>query len=216
MNLSLLTAIAIATLFAIPGFPFRHYQCWFSFNKPGTAFGLIVYLGLAGGGGGALGWWVAELGAAHPTTNPLVDGALFGIGGALALRADFTAGPKSDIVRQRLGDAGSALTAGIKWIATSLDDASSRRIDAWLSAMTDDRLCDEALRIKAHIDDQPPEIVPDRAKKAMYARLVPAMEQVDEPDHRSSGRAHLVTFCSRYYIERHLPKPLDVTPTPAR
>ena len=214
MPMSLLTAIAIATLFAIAGFPFRHYQCWFSFNKPGTTIGSIIYLIFAGGGGGLLGWGVAELSAARPTVNPLVNGVLFGIVGALALRADFTAGPKSDIVRHHLADARSALTAGIKWTAALLDDLSSRRIDAWLSAMPDDQLCDEALRIKAHIDDQPPEIVPDRAKKAMYARLVPAMEQLDDPDRRSAGRAHLITFCSRYYIERHLPKPLAVTPAP--
>jgi hypothetical protein len=212
--MSLLTAIVIATLFAIPGFPFRHYQCWFSFNKPGTALGLAFYLIVAGGGGGLLGWMVAQFGAPQTTVNPLVEGVVVGIGGALALRADFTAGPRSDIVSHRLGDARSALTTTIKWIATLLDNVSSRRIDAWLSAMPDDRLCDEALRIKAHIDDQPSEIVPDRAKKAMYARLVPAMEQLDEPAHRSSGRAHLITFCSRYYIERHLPKPLAVTPAP--
>jgi hypothetical protein len=212
MPISLLTAIVTATLFAIPGFPFRHYQCWFSFNKPGTTLGTIIYLIFAGGGGGLLGWGAAELSHAQPTTNPLASGALLGIGGALVLRADFTAGPKSDIVRHHLGDARSALTATIKWTATLLDDVSSRRINAWLSAMPDDELCDEALRIKAHIDDQPPEIVPDRAKKAMYARLVPAMEQLDDPDHRSAGRAHLITFCSRYYIERHLPKPLTVTP----
>lgn len=211
--MSLLTAIAIATLFAILGFPFRHYQCWLSFNKPGTALGTIIYLIFAGGGGGLLGWGMAELGDAHPTANPLVNGVLFGIVGALMLRADFTAGPKSDFVRHHLGDARSALTASIKWTAALLDDISSRRIEAWLSAMPDDQLCDEALRIKAHIDDQPSEIVPDRAKKAMYARLVPAMEQLDDSDHRASGRAHLITFCSRYYIERHLPKPLAVVPT---
>jgi hypothetical protein len=212
--MSLLTAIVVATLFAIPGFPFRHYQCWFSFNKLGATLGLIIYLIFAGGGGGLLGWGVAQLGSVNPAANPLVSGAVFGIGGALALRADFTAGPQSDIVRRHLGDARSALTAGIKWTAALLDDVSSRRIEAWLSAMPDDQLCDEALRIKAHIDEQPSEIVSDRAKKTMYARLVPAMEQLDQPDHRASGRAHLITFCSRYYIERHLPKPLAVAPAP--
>ena len=82
--MSLLTAILTATVFALFGFPFRYYQCWFSFSRLGTAAGTVMYLGLAGGVGGLLGWLAAYLSNAQPTPNAALNGLLYGIGGALA------------------------------------------------------------------------------------------------------------------------------------
>jgi hypothetical protein len=58
--MSLFTAMMTASVFALFGFPFRHYQCWFSFSRSGTVTGMVVYLGLAGGVGGLLGWLAAQ------------------------------------------------------------------------------------------------------------------------------------------------------------
>src|SRR4051794_3467376 len=74
IEMSLLAAIATATVFALFGFPFRYYQCWFSFSRVGTALGTVVYLALAGGGGGLLGWATAAVSHARPTSNELLNG----------------------------------------------------------------------------------------------------------------------------------------------
>jgi hypothetical protein len=55
--MSLLVAIVTASFFAIFGFPFLHYQCWFSWGRLSTALGSILYFLLAGGFGGLLVGW---------------------------------------------------------------------------------------------------------------------------------------------------------------
>src|SRR3712207_2157659 len=87
--MSLFTAIVTASVFALFGFPFRYYQCWFSFSRLGTVTGTLVYLGLAGGVGGLLGWLAAYLTHARPTPDPALNGLLYGATGALVLRAEF-------------------------------------------------------------------------------------------------------------------------------
>src|SRR4051794_37631014 len=94
--MSLVMAMVTAAVFAIFGFPFRYYQCWFSFSKIGTTVGSALYLVLAGGGGGVLGWGLAQLAGVQPAQNPLLDGVLYGVAGALAPRADFGARPTPD------------------------------------------------------------------------------------------------------------------------
>jgi len=92
--MSLLIAIITASFFAIFGFPFLHYQCWFSWGRLSTALGSTLYFVLAGGFGGLLGWLAAQAANAQPSTEPLVNGFFYGVLGALALRADFgLAGP---------------------------------------------------------------------------------------------------------------------------
>jgi hypothetical protein len=209
--MSLAVAVITAMLFAIFGFPYRYYQCWFSFSRFGTSVGSVVYLLLAGGGGGVLGWWLAQVVGVEPAADPLLSGILYGVGGALALRADFGAGPKPDNPQDQLAKARSALSVSINWTAGLLDGITARRAEAWLTAMPDDALAGEALRVHADIRQQPDSIVSDRAKKEMSRMLVPAMEQLNEPAERAAGRAHLITFCTRYYTERHLPK----TPQPS-
>lgn len=204
--MSLLMAIVTATVFAIFGFPYRNYLCWFSFSKLGTAVGSVLYLLVAGGGGGALGWGVATLTKVDPTSDPVLNGVLYGIGGALALRADFGARPKPDNAPDQVAQARSILTASITWAAGMLDENTARKAEAWLAAMPDDRLAAEAERVNSDIRQQPGHIVSDKAKKEMARMLVPAMEQLSEAAHRVAARAHLIAFCTRYYTERHLPK----------
>jgi hypothetical protein len=217
--MSLLTAIITATVFALFGFPFRYYQCWFSFSRLGTAVGTVVYLALAGGGGGLLGWGAAAVSHAQPTPSALFNGLLYGIGGALALRADFRGRPKTGIsTNDQFKDARSVLTTSINWTAEQLDDTTYRRAEAWLTSLPDDQLIAEAWRIQAHIADRPARLVNDKAKNEMLEKLVPAMEKVNKPAERSSGRAHLITFCSSYYRNEHLPRSIQLaaSSSPAR
>jgi hypothetical protein len=205
--MSLLTAIVTATVFALFGFPFRYYQCWFSFSRVGTVTGTAMYLALAGGVGGLLGWFPWYLSGAHATQNAALSGLLYGVAGALALRVEFRtrhkgAGPAGD----QLKDAHSALTKGINWTAELLDDTTYRRAEAWLLSLPDDLLNSEAWRIQAHIAQQPPQAVSDKVKNHMFAKLVPAMEKLNIPAENTAGRAHLVTFCAAYYRNEHLPR----------
>jgi hypothetical protein len=52
----------------------------------------------------------------------------------------------------------------------------------------------------------------------MLENLVPAMEKVNQPAARSAGRAHLITFCSSYYRNEHLPRSIQLaaSSSPAR
>ena len=205
--MSLLTAIATATVFALFGFPFRYYQCWFSFSRVGTAIGTVLYLALAGGGGGLLGWAAATVVQAQPTPSAPLNGLLYGIAGALALRADFRARPKGSLpTPDQFKDARSALTTSINWTADQLDDITYRKAETWLSSLPDDQLSSEAWRVQAHIADQPARAVSDKAKNEMFGKLVPAMEKLANPTEKRAGRAHLITFCASYYRKEHLPR----------
>jgi hypothetical protein len=210
--MSLLTAILTATVFALFGFPFRYYQCWFSFSRVGTVAGTVIYLALAGGVGGLLGWFPWYVSKAHFTQSAALNGLLYGVGGALALRAEFRTRPKgAGRVDDQLKDARSALTKGINWTAELLDDIAYRRAEAWLLSLPDDRLNSEAWRIQAHIAHQPPQAVSDKVKTEMFAKLVPAMEKINIPAEKKAGRAYLVTFCAAYYRNEHLPRTPDKT-----
>jgi hypothetical protein len=203
--MSLFTAIATATVFALFGFPFRYYQCWYSFSRVGTTVGTVLYLALAGGGGGLLGWAAAAVSHARPTPSDPLNGLLYGVAGALALRADFRARPKGSLpAPDQFKDARSALTASINWTADQLDDITYRKAETWLSSLPDDELSSEAWRVQAHVAAQPD--VSDKAKNEMSKKLVPAMEKLANPLEKRAGRAHLITFCASYYRKEHLPR----------
>ena len=205
--MSLFTAMMTATVFALFGFPFRYYQCWFSFSRLGTVTGTVVYLSLAGGVGGLLGWLAAYLTRAQPTPNPALNGLLYGSVGALALRAEFrTRSKETASIADQMRDARSALAKSVNWTAELLDEITYRKAEAWLLSLPDDRLNSEAWRIQAHIANQPARSVTDKAKTEMFEKLVPAMEKLNDPAERKAGRAHLVTFCAAYSSSEHLPR----------
>lgn len=213
--MSLLVAILTASVFAVFGLPYQHYQCWFSFSRVGTIAGTFLYFLLAGAGGGAVGWAVAYVAKADPTGNLVLNGVLYGIAGALAMRADFAAGPRPDTrppsstgAHDQLAGARSALTLGIKWTTTLLDVVAARRAEAWLITLTDAELSQEALRVQADITGQPGTVVSDTIKKRLFAMLVGEMEHLNEDNDRIrlAARAQLIGFCTRYYTERHLAK----------
>jgi len=147
---------------------------------------------------------VANISNAQPASSPAVSGVLYGVGGALALRADFR--PR----QQRLGvgaAAASLLAKGLLWTERALDEISVRRAEAWLRGLDDDALIEEAYFISANI--QLSKSVPSRAKETNLKLLIPAMEKVRDTrteGNRMEGRAQLGSFCSRYMITEHLAK----------
>jgi|SRR6478609_5609208 hypothetical protein len=209
--MSLLIAIVTASFFAIFGFPFLHYQCWFSWGRLSTALGSTLYFVLAGGFGGLLGWLAAQAANAQPSTEPLVNGFFYGVLGALALRADFGLARTKQagtISSPQLFDAQSILGIGLRWTKELLDARSGRRAERWLYTLDDDALLENALRLNAHITARAD--IDDKAKKAMQTRLVPAMAMVRDidPDKRLEGRTLVAQFCVNYAISEHLPKPV--------
>lgn len=208
--MSLLVAIVTASFFAIFGFPFLHYQCWFSWGRLSTALGSVLYFILAGGLGGLLGWLAAQTAHAQPSTEPLVNGFFYGVLGALALRADFGLARTKQATGMsfpQLLDAQSILGIGLRWTNELLDARSARRAERWLYTLDDDTLLENALRINAHITDRTD--IADKAKKTLQSRLVPAMAMVRDadPDKRLEGRTLVAQFCVNYAVSEHLPKP---------
>jgi len=209
--MSLLVAIVTASFFAIFGFPFLHYQSWFSWGRLSTALGSILYFILAGGLGGLLGWLAAQLANAQPSSEPMVNGFFYGVLGALALRADFGLArtkQATGMSSAQLLDAQSILGIGLRWTNELLDARSARRAERWLYTLDDDGLLENALRINAHITDRAD--IADKAKKALQTRLVPAMGMVrdTDPDKRLEGRTLVAQFSVNYAVSQHLPKPV--------
>lgn len=209
--MSLLIAIVTASFFAIFGFPFLHYQCWFSWGRLSTALGSVLYFILAGGFGGLLGWLAAQAAHAQPSTEPMVNGFFYGVLGALALRADFGLArtkQASGMSSAPLFDAQSILGIGLRWTNELLDTRSARRAERWLYALDDNTLLENALRFNAHITTRAD--IDDKAKKTMQSRLVPAMAMVrdENADKRLEGRTLVAQFCVNYAISEHLPKPV--------
>jgi hypothetical protein len=205
---SLLTAILTALIFAAFGFPFRYYQGWSSWGGGRSLLASLAYFALAGGGGGLLGWGLAEISHAKPTANVALNGFLFGTAGALTLRADFTPRrtPQAKTDRTDMRNAASILAFGLQWTGTALDEITRRAMDTWLNGLTDDALLKQAHDIRAQlIQDRR---TPASAKTTLNELIVPAMEKVRSTgDERLEGRAHLVTFCGNYLLREHNPKP---------
>jgi hypothetical protein len=205
---SLLTAIVTAAVTAVFGVPFRYYQCWLSWSWVGANLGLALYFGLAGGGGGFLAWLIAEAATVQPTGFPAANGILYGLVAGAALRVDISARPQKS-AQDHYREAASILTKCLSWTSSALDDVTSRRIERWLMHCPAGDLVDAALRVKAHIDQQPPAIITKSVKNTLFAKLVPAMEMLakpeDDPEH-AEGRHQLVMFCTAYFVKEHLPK----------
>lgn len=202
--MSLGTAIVIATVFAIFSLPFRHYLCWYSWSRPGAIVGVTLYLILAGGGGGVLGWGAARLGHASPTSSAAVNGLFYGAAGAVALRADFRVGRQST----QLKEAVTLLGVSLQWTKSFLDEVTLRRAQHWFMSLTTDQLRQQSWQIQGHIATRQ---LGDRAKKELFARFVPAAELMAEADlpKQAEGRALLATFCAGYCVGEHVAKPIS-------
>src|SRR4051794_12234593 len=93
--MSLFTAIVTATVFALFGLPYKYYQCWFSFSWVETVTGTVMYLSLAGGVGGLLGWLGAYLAMPNPRRTWLSTVCF------MAPPGPSHCGPSSELARRR-------------------------------------------------------------------------------------------------------------------
>jgi hypothetical protein len=212
---SLVTAVATASVFAIFGFPFRNYQCWYSWSWLGTNLGLVLYLTLAGGGGGLLGWSIAGLGEAHPSGNLAINGVFYGVAGSLALRAGFTPAKRGSPPRTRsrghATDTVSALGSGISWTTELLNDVAKRRAQKWFKTLSTNALASQAMgEIIADIESRPLDQMTTATKKKLLERLIDSADKVSAaatPLIRAQARAQIVAFCADYCIGHYVAKP---------
>jgi hypothetical protein len=141
-----------------------------------------------------------------------VNGVLYGLVAGAVLRADFGAKPQATIGRP-YREAASILTKCLTWMSITLDDNAYRHAERWLRRQKDEQLVDEALRVKAHIDQRPLSEVTTKQRNDIFTGLVDAIEMLPTKK-RAEGRAHLVTCCAKYYVKEHMAKTDEMVPQP--
>jgi hypothetical protein len=168
---------------------------------------VLLYLVLAGGGGGLLGWLIAYLAKVPPSPVPAIDGFFYGTAGALAVRADFRS--QHHRTQREVQTAASLLGKGIEWCTAMLRDLTQERAKQWLNSRDDFTLLnvsnDIIQEIKARSD------IPSRAKTNMVRGEVEAMRKLaagsTADDERAVARAQLVYFCRNYMVGEHHIRP---------
>jgi hypothetical protein len=192
------TAVLAATLYALFARPFGDYHYWFTWSRTAFTVGIVLYFLVAGLGAGALGFLAGLVSKASPTSWPAVNGVLFGLVGALAIRAELGA-PRSrksptEGVSQQFAPAVTLLNVGTVWTFDMVDRLVVRAIERWLKSLTDQQLCAVALEAAQHVSQLVD--VPDPAKVATLAGLTTPMEELrakadesgrDEPRVRLRG-----------------------------
>lgn len=209
--MSLLTAVVVASFFAVFSFPYINYRCWYSWSRPRAVSGVALYLALSGGGGGLLGWGAALLSNARPTSNLVVNGLLYGSAGALALRADFRSGAAQRARANRGSDASfsemrSLLGLALGWVTSMLDEATRRTAQRWFaSRQDDDETRRAALQLKAHLFASSPSA---RVKEQFLERFAPPLEALKgSSEEAQEARFQLAAFAADYCVAQHLDKP---------
>ena len=203
-----MVAIAVAAAFAVFGFPFRFYQCWFSWSRVGAPAGVLLYMTLAGGGGGLIGWLTAYLADVPGSAVPAIDGLFYGVAGALAVRADFRTGSHPVRPPHEIRGAASLLGKGIEWSTGLLDDVTRRRVKRWLEGRTDDQLLAVALDLVHEIREN--RAVPPSTKKTIGKQAVDAMQALSDNDggqRHAEARSRLTHFCLSQIINQHMANP---------
>jgi hypothetical protein len=203
---SLLVAMLIAAFFAVFGFPFRCYQYWYSWSPQGSVSGLLIYLVLAGGGGGLVGWLPAHLGMLTTPDSDWISGVIFGVGGSLAVRADFRSQCRPEEVRRTA----SALAKGIEWSTGMLDHLADKRARQWLRSLNIQDLLTVARDLMAEIRAMPAKTVPPTAKAAILVRATDAMHTLStstDAELRDEARARLAQFCLKYMCGERVARP---------
>lgn len=208
--MSLTVAIATAAAFAVFGFPFRLYRCWYTWSRVGTNVGVAIYLVIAGGGGGLLGWLAApQLVAVSP--YEWLNGVLAGLAGSLALRADFRL--HQSRADRSVQSAASALGKGIDWCTGLLDEATRHHAEQWLRSLDGDALLVVVATLVVDLRNKPAAEVSPAVKRRMLKAAVDAMQVVrsDVADDRLiEARAQLDHFCLEYIVGQHIAKPAQL------
>ncbi|WIM98600.1 hypothetical protein ACTOB_002204 [Actinoplanes oblitus] len=210
--MSLAVAIGVAAVFAVFGFPFTFYQCWFSWTRAGALGGFLLYLTLAGGGGGLLGWTAAYLADVPPFSNPALGGLFYGIAGAFAVRADFRTSTTTSTGLSSAGrgshelrTAASLLGKGIEWSTGLLNAVTRRQVKSWLAALTDDQLLGFTYDLVHELQESP--AIPANGRTAIGKKAVDAMGALTTAATHAEGRSQLTHFCLRQVVDQHIPKP---------
>lgn len=209
---SLVTAVAVATVFGFFSLPYRNYHCWWSWTRAGAITFTGIFLLLSGGGGGLLGWGAATLSKASPTGSPAMNGILYGLAGALALRADLRAGPAgqgesehSHLTNGPLSGSRSALGLALTWTTTGLYDKTRHSAESWYRARSNDELIGESQRLKAYLLEAG---VSEEFKIEFLKRLTEAVTKLRSTDSskQREGRILLSTFAASYCAGEYVPK----------
>ena len=217
--MSIVAALTVSAIFAVFGFPYRFYQCWYSWSHKGAAAGLLIYILFAGFGAGLLGWLPAHVGQVTPTGNPWVDGMIFGAAGSLAVRADFST--KATWEPREAHHVASILGKGIEWSTELLDHVLRREASIYLYSLQDRELLAVTRDLIYEIKAKPTAMVPKIAKAAVMKKVVEAMRTFStdpSTDRRDEARGRLIHFCLEYMVRERVAKPsvkAPASPSPA-
>lgn len=198
-------AVATATVSGVFGFPFRYYQCWYSWSRCRTVVGVLLYLVIVGGGGGFVAWLVGNSETPRPTPHEWVNGVIYGVAGILILRASVKSRRRTRGDRT-VADTVSVLSYGIAWTSDFFGEIVVREARAWLRGLSDQDLLLHTVDIAVDIENRR---LSPQTKKKLLRQVAEAAEAVNHDDMttHTEGRARLVAFCGTYYAANHLVKP---------
>lgn len=217
--MSLTVAILTAAVLSILGFKTTSWQYWLTWARGSTLLGTAVYLVVAGGAGGLIGWWVAQLANADPPGGLLANGFFYGVAGALALRADFSLGKPAPGGTQDISvvdnssnpqvkGALAALGAAMGWAHDFFNMRASRAVENWYRRLDQPSVLEMASRISTKIQELP---IDDAAKVVQLKSFAPAAAKMRGADATAAAEAShtMIQFCVNYTCLEQLAKPAD-------
>ena len=211
-------AASISILAAALSFPYKYVRCWSTWSGAWGILWMIGYLLLAGIAGGGIGWIFGWVTSFEPTPNVWINGIFYGAAGALAIGAQVKGQPKSLKDASDIRDVQSLLLRMLSRIEQTLDELTYQRAKGWLKGQKSSREIALAVRdIKAYIKNE--ESLKSRRKVLLDSLITPTLEALVNATDVSEINEHqgqLIEFCSRFYVEQHMPKPNLVMPAAIR
>lgn len=218
MHYELLGAITASTVSALVVLPFSSYHYWFSWSRRAGVVGVLMYLLFGGVLAGGIGWGAAHLARAHPTDIPFLDGILFGLAGAVAVRADFGAsGAGRSLSKQPAEQAGANLLPAFSflrkvtsWTLGMMDKSVELQIRRSIERLDDDKLRHSALVLAERIANIG--TLNDSSKKSLWARFVPSMRDLadSDPKQQQEARVRIQQFAVVFVQEQRVSNPIDM------
>jgi hypothetical protein len=212
---ALLIAIFVAALSAVVAIPFAYYRFWFSWRKRLASLLVAVYLLVEGVGGGGLAWFFADIANAKPFGSPVWQGLTLGATGALIFRSDLASRPKPSkgkVDDHAAAQVKSVLVAMASWLTVALDDTAQGAVERWFRELVsgtnehDEALLRHGEGVKSMIDLD--ESTPLKTRKQSAAFVQRHLDSLRESQgNLAEARAHVSTYCSKYYANNRLSKP---------
>lgn len=213
--MALSIAMFVAALSAVVAIPFAYYRFWFSWRKRFALLLVASYLLVEGGGGGGLAWFIADLAHAKPFSSPIWQGLTLGATGALVFRADLASRPQPSTSKaddRDVSQVKSLLVAAATWITCALDTTAEGSVDRWFRGLVSDTgehdaaLLHHGEVVKSMIDLDGS--TPLKTRKQSAAFVQPHLDSLRESKgNLAEARAHVSTYCSKYYVSNRLSKP---------